>query len=147
MKLWKRLLNSYFLSIGCVTFVWVIIKSIVPNIAHSDLIIGFLQGTILAAIPTVLASFFFLGKTERTKKKWVARLVFVILVCLAYSIAFLIVGVYRIAEPTEFFRYFVAKFLIRATILAIPMFILVDIIQTRNLKKINEKLKQNELDQ
>ncbi|MBQ9133858.1 MAG: hypothetical protein IJX64_04940 [Clostridia bacterium] len=146
MKTWKRLLNSYFLSIGCVTFVWVIIKSLVPNIAHSDLIIGFLQGTILATIPTVLTSFFFLSKTERTTKKWVARLIYILIVSLSYSIAFLIVGVLHMAEPIEFIGYF-AKYSITAILLAIPLFIIIDIIQKRNLKKINEKLKQNELDQ
>lgn len=146
MKLWKRLLNSYFLSIGCVTFGWVIIKSIVPNIAHSDLIIRFLQGTMLATIPTVLTSFFFLSKTERTTKKWVARLIYILIVSLSYSIAFLIVGVLHMAEPIEFIGYF-AKYSITAILLAIPLFIIIDIIQKRNLKKINEKLKQNELDQ
>lgn len=146
MKLWKRLLDSYFLSIGCVTFGWVIIKSILPNIMHSDLMIRFLQGTILATIPVVLAAYFFLSKTERTKKKWVARLIFILIVCLSYSIAFLLVGALHIAEPIEFIRYF-AKYVFRAIILAIPMFIIIDIVQKRNLKKINEKLRQNELDQ
>lgn len=145
MKFWKRFLNSYFLSIGCTAFFLVIFKSVLADL-HSDLIIHLLQGLCLGAIPTVLTAMFLFQKADGAKTKWLKRLIFMIIVCISHWIAFHIIGVFKSAEPIELIRHF-TKYLLYAIVLSIPTFVVTDIIQKRNLKKINEKLKLNEEDE
>ena len=144
MKFWKRFLNSYFLCIGCAAFCLVILQSVLADL-HSDLIIHLLQGLCLGTIPTVLTAMFLFQKADGAKTQWLKRLIFMIIVCIFHWIAFHIIGVFKSAEPIELILHFI-KYLLCAVVLSIPTFIVVDMIQKRNLKKINEKLKQNETD-
>lgn len=144
MKFWKRFLNSYFLCIGCTAFCLVILQSVLADL-HSDLIIHILQGLFLGAIPTVLTAMFLFQKADGAKKQWLKRLIFMIIVCISHWIAFHIIGVFKAAEPTELILHFIV-YLLCAIVSSIPTFIIADIIQKQNLKKINEKLKQNETD-
>ncbi len=141
MKKIKKFFKYYFMSVGMVTIVCLIVHLLKPT--ESRTIINLLTAITIALIPIQIINLFVFKGGCTKKQLWGRRILAFILNITVIFFSLRIFGILNYDSAAYYVRYFITA-IVGGMIPMTIIFIIADRQEKKLIEKINKKLKENE---